>query len=239
MALNKFDTVDYILANGQRPFRFSISITLPQKIASLTGSLYNQNFNVLAKNITPPSTIIDTVDFGIDGRKITLPITKQLNNTISITFLVDEKHSVVSTLEYWMVCIDSLNVNSMQGPSLVASGVANVVGKVADAAVNIISNAVSSIPIVGKGINSVLGLSDGIKTEDICGTLKIEYQNYSGNTVQTLVLNNVYPRQIQPSELNNNNTTEISEVTVTFVYTDFSMTPKNGVIDTLTGMIGL
>ncbi len=243
MGLNKFDSIDYILSSGQRPFRYKVSLSLPSNIAKVSGVLYDNAVDILCKSATLPTNSITTTPVGLDGRTINIPTLMKLDNTTNMTFFIDEKSSVRRIIEYWYFCMDSGVTTSEDTPSIPGSGVANIVGSVANIGAGFISNLTSDIPIVGDAVNSFLGINKGIEANtdiNLTGELKLTLLNYSGNAVGSYTYKNVFPIDLSGSDMQDEQTETINEFNVTFGYTHYVYKKETeSIIDTVTGLVGL
>ncbi|QPX62805.1 putative tail tube protein [Campylobacter phage F207] len=243
MGLNKFDSVDYVLSSGQRPFRYKVSLNLPAKIAKISGALYDNAVNILCKGATLPAPSILTTPVGLDGRTINIPTLMKLDNTTNMTFFIDEKSSVRRILEYWTFCIDSGITANEETPSVPGAGVANIVGSVANIGAGFISDITSDIPIVGNAVNSFLGINKGVSGNtdiNMTGELKLTLLNYSGNAVGSYTYKNIFPIDVTGSDMQDDQTETINEFSVTFGYTHYVYKKETeSIIDAVTGIVGL
>ena len=238
MGISKFDSLDVIGMNYQRPTKYAVDLRLPSALTKNFGSLFNQSFNLMCKGIQAPQMETQTVSLGLDGRTINLPTYFKLDNSVTMTFYIDEKHTIRRALEYWMICIDSAVSAGEDSPEFGIAG-SGLLGKVANAGIGIVQNALGNT--LGGMLGNALGLTQSVNSEapDITGELTLSCKNYIGADVAKYTFLNAFPTNISSYDFKDDDTSSVSEFSVTFSYTNVKYNGVKDVTSNIGSLIGL
>jgi len=94
--------------NVARQTKFKTFLTLP---TFLFNSMSADNYDILCKNITIPSLKNETIEIKYKGHNIQIPGRSDYEKTISLTFILDEKHSLKEDLDNWISGLDATFIN--------------------------------------------------------------------------------------------------------------------------------
>lgn len=97
------ETINVAGGNLARPTKFNAQIHPPM---SLVQNFENKVFDVLCKTAGLPETINAPVEMIIKGHPIKIPGRTNQQNSISITFYLDENHSLRQIFYNWIAIID-------------------------------------------------------------------------------------------------------------------------------------
>lgn len=219
--INKFDGLDWVLSNGQRPFRYKIEFTLPPNLQGKAGKFANNGFDMLCKEVKLPDIKINQNQIGIFGRTVNLPSVREFKNTIPVTFYVDETSFSRRTIEYWALMCDSSGLGKEQAPNKVGSGVIPFGG--AGALDSLLGSDVLTKPYIQETSDYTKGeMANLVGTNTYYfGDMTVYAQNYSGNIVFSYKFYNVYPISTSTTPFEDSTTDRIVEFTAEFSYTTF------------------
>lgn len=219
--INKFDGVDWVLSNGQRPFRYKVEFNLPPNLQGKAGTFANKGFDILCKEARLPDIKINQNQIGLLGRTINLPSVREFKNTISLTFYVDENSFSRRAIEYWALMCDSSGSGYEQAPNKVGSGVIPFGGA---SALNSLLGSDTSVTANKQAVADYTkgGIAPLTPTNTFYyGNLKVYAQNYSGVTAYSYTLYDVYPISTSTTPFDDSGTDRIVEFTVEFSYNTF------------------
>ena len=239
MGISKFDTLDYLLGNVQRPFKYSVEIKLPPDLVKIVGTLFNQVLDAVCKEISTPQMELSTVEIGIDGRMVSLPTYTKVNNQTSINIYLDEKHTVKHAMEFWLASFDPSVFSNLEAPAFAGSSASGLLGRLANTAVNGITNTLGNK--LGGVVKNALGLTGSTSGEitDLTGEIVLRCLNYNGIEVCSYTFKNVVPLSVGPAVFSDENIGDVSTATITFNYTHCEREGTKDILDSVTRLIGL
>lgn len=232
--INKFDAFDNILGSGQRPWKYKVSIDLPTPLIKVAGVLYNKTLDILCKAAQIPEITTKVNQVGFDGRLVSIPSVLEFNNTISMTFYVDEASTTRRLMEYWCYCADSAVTSHETTPAYGGSVVSNIVGEALDIGARFVKKATDGVPVVSGLVGGFLGTSGGTSStsiSDITGTITLTLLSYNGTPIASYKLYNAFPTRVSGYQLKDDDTSSISEFEVSFSYTHFSYKNEGSLLD--------
>lgn len=97
------ETLNLAGGNLARPTRFSAFIAPP---ADIIADLPSRTFDVLCKSVRIPETIMKPIDMMIKGHTIKIPSRVNQEQTLEITFYLDENHSLRKVFSDWIAGLD-------------------------------------------------------------------------------------------------------------------------------------
>jgi hypothetical protein len=96
------NTVQQYGGDLARQTKYSVNISLPQYFKTSGDKEFPVILNVLAKNFSIPNIRQDILEFKYQGHSIPLPGRTNFEQTFSLTFYLDDKHTLRSVLDEWI-----------------------------------------------------------------------------------------------------------------------------------------
>lgn len=97
------ETLNYVGGNMARPTRYSAIISPPPEV---TKSQSQETFDVLCKSVVIPPITNNAIEIFYKGHPIKIPGRTVQEQTIQLTFYLDEKHTLRKLFEDWIAGTD-------------------------------------------------------------------------------------------------------------------------------------
>lgn len=248
-----YDSLENVLGNGFRPFRYRLEIKMPSYVEYDTGIFSNNIANTLVKATTLPGVRMQQRNFTTKGGH-TVPIvgTKVFDQEWNATFYLDDKFQLRIAFEQWIGILDSFgsgiprkktslmdSLKKSLGDALVGSdgifgGARETVAK-ADPATTLGDVPIGDyIPKISYG--TMYKPSD--EKTNMYGEIKITPLDINDETeIYTYTLHNVHPIYLQSITLDDTMTANIGEFTCSFAFSHYSIESSKSLLDVVGGAV--
>lgn len=223
--INKFDGIDWVLSNGQRPFRYDVMFNFPPSLQQKLGIFANNGLDILCKEAKLPDVKINQNQIGIFGRTVNIPSTRELKNVTQMTFYVDESSFSRRAFEYWCLLCDSSGSSVENAPSKVGEATIGKAAGVVDGAVGALMESKGPRQKTGNYTKGELVIPKYSMKSGLTAKLLLNCQTYSGLVECTYEFYDVYPIGMSTTPFEDSSTDRIMEFTVDLAYSSFFFTP--------------
>jgi len=106
------NTINDVLQDGARATKFRCALTLPPVFGSS-----DRDLDILCKTTLLPTHTNEPIVISYKGRKIPIPGQDTFNQSIDLTFYMDEAHAYRQVFENWMIAMSYLNYQETNASS--------------------------------------------------------------------------------------------------------------------------
>lgn len=193
--------INHVLGDGARSAKFRCFISAP--IGS--SSEKNRELDTLCKAASFPGKVTETIEYKYKGKTILIPGQEKYNQTIELTFYLEENHTNRIYFDDWMSAFHFDNYNGVSN-----SGSVNIKNTVIDT------------------LAMSVGITAGSKPNKPLGVIGITQLNYDMDTeLKQYFLYNAFPIEISSIPLSADGINNVLEYTVTFAYSHYSIDVVN------------
>ena len=257
---SKFSSLEKTLGNAHRPFRYRVELEYPQEVKVSHAFFSDDTVNTLVKSTRIPGVRIQQRNFYSKGHILPLNGIKIYDQDWDATFMVDDDFTVRYSLERWITLIDSFMSGELKSDvgfmdSIMDKGMSIIkdINPFKPAQLSDILDTskagvtTTELPLGDRLLNATKKASDSILNDTITkdsdnhnrlyGTIRITPLSINDSSeIYTYVLHNAFPIALQPIQLDDASTSNISEFTCSFAFSHYTVEKPVGILDLLPGM---
>lgn len=240
------------LGNVARPYNYEIKITMPSDVG--VNASTEQYINTLVMSTNMPGSKVSTRDFYIDGRLVKLPGVIQQDQLWSCTFYLDDEYYMRHKIENWMSIIDNyflrkapvtgsglVDIVSSKATSYLTSFANDFFGNASLSSIknsdNIADGIANTSKFIGKSLFEYFGLNNAGTKNALAASAKVIQKSYSGTTIATCTMYNVFPIEITPISFKDDAVDSVGSFSVTFCYSHHEFEKQNSLLTNVVSSI--